>query len=56
MAERTEEYRQRIQSLRRMAKASKHAEEAKLFEQLADFYEQRIAEQKNGSNDVANEN
>jgi hypothetical protein len=48
MAERTDEYRQRIQALRRMAKASKYVEEAKLFEQLADFYERQMAEEKNG--------
>jgi len=35
MAEKADEYRQRIQALRRMAKASKHAEEPKLLEQLA---------------------
>ena len=48
MAERTDEYRQRIQALRRMAKASKYPEEAKLFDQLADFYERQIAEEKHG--------
>ena len=51
MAEGTDEYRQRIQALRRMAKGSKHAEEAKLFEQLADFYERQIAEDKNSTKD-----
>ena len=51
MAERTDEYRQRIQALRRMAKTSKYAEEAKLFEQLADFYEGQLAEEKNGAKD-----
>ena len=50
MAERNDEYRQRIQALRRMAKTSKHPEEANLFEQLADFYERQIAE-KNGTKD-----
>jgi len=45
MSEKTDEYRQRIQSLRRMAKASKYPEEARLFEQLADFYDRQIAEE-----------
>jgi len=51
MAERTDEYRQRIEALRRMAKAAKHPEEAKLLDQLADFYEGHLEQEKNGTND-----